>query len=101
MENRHQLALETGSKINQEIAAADDIEAGEGRILDQILTREHAHVPDRLANQITALNRLKIASHPFRTDSAHIARTEHPGPRPRDRRLTDVSPEDLDRNDPA
>ena len=54
IEQRQQLFLQLGTEIDQQVAAGEDIEFGEGRVGDDVLRGEHHHFADVLADAIAA-----------------------------------------------
>ena len=68
VQRRHHALLQDRAEINKKIAATDQIEVGEGRILGQILLGEDAHVADRFVDLVTTVEPHKKALQPFRRD---------------------------------
>ena len=57
VEKRQQLVLQFRLEIDEQIAAADQIELGEGRVLDQVLRREDHHLADVFLDPVTESSR--------------------------------------------
>ena len=97
MEHRDQLLLEDRLEINQDVAAADEIELRKGRVAGHVLLREDAHVADRLGDLIVLPLLGEVPPEPL---GRHVERDvlEVPAcPRALDRRLARVAREDLNR----
>ena len=52
MECGHRFLLQAWLKVDEQIAATDEIHAGEGRIADEILPREDDHIAKRLDHTV-------------------------------------------------
>lgn len=63
MEGAEHLLLKGALEVDQHIAAADQVDAQEGRILEQILAREHHHLAQRLAHLVAFANRDEMTLH--------------------------------------
>ncbi len=50
MEQRQKFSLRLGIEINQQIAAAQQIEFGKRRIFEHVMQREYHHLPDIFVN---------------------------------------------------
>src|SRR5258708_34974061 len=68
MENGERLLLQTRLKINQQIAATNQVQPREGRVVDKILPGEDDHLPQRLDDAIAAFFLDKKAAQSFRRD---------------------------------
>ena len=66
MKRSDHLALQIRAEINQDIPTADQIETGEGRVHEQVLAREDAHLTNRLNDLVAVLHALEKARLPFR-----------------------------------
>ena len=55
MEQRQQLLLQFGLEVDQQIAAAQQVEAGEGWVHHQVLRREDDHLADLVAHPIAVI----------------------------------------------
>ena len=66
MKQWDQFLLHLRGKIDQQVAATQDIQFGEGRIHDQVLLCKNHHFPDFFAYPVTALFFDKVAIHPLR-----------------------------------
>ena len=96
VEDRNDLLLQNGTEINQHIPATDQIHAGEGRIAEDILAREDAHVANRLGNLIALGNFVKKAA---QTNLGHLGRYAllvETGARPLDGTFAQVGTKNLD-----
>ncbi len=70
IKQRNDLFLQIATHIDQEIAATDEIEFGERRVLDQILLGKDQHVTDAFVNAVNAAVRIgrKKTRQPFPGD---------------------------------
>ena len=70
MEEGNEFLLQVAAHIDQEVAAADQIEFGEGRVFDHILPGKDHHVADAFVDAVGAAVRLsrEKARQPFRRD---------------------------------
>ena len=77
MEKWYQLALQARRKINQQVAAAQDIELGEWWIGDHVLVRENNGAAQVLADAVTALvGRGEVTTQTFGRDIPGNGRTK-------------------------
>src|SRR5687767_2660538 len=86
----HELSLHMRREVNEQIAAADQIETGKWRISRHVLSREHAKIANPLFNLKAVIGLVKIAPQAIRTDIGHFTRSIHAGPGSGDRWLADV-----------
>ena len=70
MKQRHEPVLQLRVQIDQQVAAGDQVELGEGRILDQVLHGEDGHLADVLADAIGAVVAGEVALQTLRRDIA-------------------------------
>ncbi len=68
MENGERLFLQTRLKINQQVAATNQVQPREGRVVDEILPGEDDHLPQRLDDAIAAFFLDKKPAQSFRRD---------------------------------
>ena len=66
-----QPALQRGVEVDQEIATAEDVEPGEGRVKHDIMLREKHHVADRFVHDQRASLHIEIARHVLRLHGGH------------------------------
>ena len=94
------LALKIRAKINQNIPTADQIDTGEGRVHDQVLAREDAHLTNRLNDLVAALRALEKSRLPFRGELGYWVFLVSSNARDCNAALAQVCAEDLngDRN---
>jgi len=52
MKQRNQFSLHLRGQINQQVAAAQNVQLGEGRVHDEILRRKDHHLADLLAHPV-------------------------------------------------
>ena len=96
MERRDDALLQLRLEINQKIAAAHKVDAGEGRVFDQVVCRKKAHFPNVFGNPIVAILLGKITLQPIRRHICNNRSCIQPGPRRRDRAVVDVGGKHLD-----
>ena len=97
VEQRNDLLLQVPAQVDQEVAAADQVQPGERRVLDEVLFRKDQHVPDDLLDAVGAaagFHREK-AREPFRGDVGCDAGRVDAGPGGGDRVGVDVRGEHL------
>ena len=70
VEDGQQPALQVGVEVDEEVAAGDEVQLGEGRVLDDILHGEDGHLADLLADAIHAVAASEVA---FQAGPADIA----------------------------
>ena len=97
VEDRQEPILERGAEIDHQVAAADEVHAGEWRIAGGVLFGEHAQVPDVLADLIEAVVVGEEPLQPPGGDVAFDAGGVPAGARLVDGRGADVGAEQLDR----
>src|SRR3989442_11656567 len=73
MESGERLLLQTRLKINQQVAATDEVHARERRVADEILPGEDDHLAQRLDDPVAAFLLDKKASQALRRDILHEA----------------------------
>src|SRR5439155_23494670 len=66
MKRRHDLFLQTGFEIDQQVAATDEVDARERRVAQEILSGENDDLPQRLGNPIAAVLLDKESPQPLR-----------------------------------
>ena len=59
MEQRNQLFLQICTHVNEQVAAANQIEPGERRVFGNVMFRKHQHVSNALVHAVTAAIRLQ------------------------------------------
>ena len=94
-EGEHPL-LKRRTHVNQYIAATDEIELGERRILAQVMPGKHAPLTDLLADLVAISHFHKEALQTLRGDIGHRGFRVCAGPCPVDGRRTDVGAENLE-----
>ena len=93
VENRQHLLLQRGIKINQHIAAGDQIDMGEGRILKQVLPGKHTGIPDALIDPVAVAGLGEKPPEPFRRHLILDAFRIDPRPGPFEHRFVDIRSE--------
>ena len=68
MESGHDFFLEKGPQVNEHIPATDQVQVGERRIGDEVLTCENTHVPNKFADLVATFGFDEEAAEPFRGD---------------------------------
>src|SRR5688500_20046646 len=89
-------ALRDVVEINQQIAAADQVQSRERRITRHILTREETEIADVLRNSVLAVVPDEKAREAFRRHLVQSIDRVDAGARLLQRRLADISAENLD-----
>ena len=97
MEDRHHLLLQHRPEVDEHVAAADEVEPRERRVLRQVLAREHAHFADRLRDLVAAIHLDEEPPEPIGADLGQTAFGVESRPRLLDRRVADVGAEYLNR----
>ena len=99
VKERDELLLEVRAEVDEEVAAADQIELGERRVLDQVVLREHEHVAEALVHAVGAAVGLEReeAGEALGADVGRDADRIQPGARDGDRAAVEVGREDLHR----
>ena len=97
MEDRDDLSLHGRPKIDQNIAATDRIDLGDGWILDQILLGKDAHRPQGVIDAVFTFGHGKEAVQALARDVLGNALRVYAGAGPLEGRLVDVRGQDLDR----
>ncbi len=97
VEQGNELLLQVSAHIDQEVAAADEVEPGEGRILDHVLLGKDQHVADALVDAVGAAAGLgrEEARQPLRRDVGGDAGRIEAGPGRGNGLAVDVGGEDL------
>ena len=68
MEDREQVPLQDSLEINQQVAAADEIQFAERRILEYIMLGKYDHLPDIVAYEVFVPLSRKVAGEPCDAD---------------------------------
>src|SRR5215813_13604127 len=68
MQQRQDLFLQDRLEVDQQVAATDQIHPREWWVGDDVLSREDAHVAERLANAVTSIRLRKEAAQSLRRD---------------------------------
>ena len=89
-------ALRDFVEIDQEIAAADQVQSRERRIARHVLTREEAEIADVLRNAVLTVLPDEETLEAFCRHLLHGIEGVHTRPRPLEGRLADIGPEHLD-----
>ena len=96
MDDAENFLLADRLQIDQKIAAAHQVDARKGRILENILSGEHHRIPDSSRNQILAVPPGKESIEPLRGNvERNVLRVDAPAS-DLDGVLVDVGTEDLD-----
>ncbi len=66
MKDGQNLSLQNRAQIDQNVAAADQIQPGEGWVLSQVVSSEHASFADLLADLVSCPNFREEALQPLR-----------------------------------
>src|SRR5687768_15123995 len=98
MEGRHDLLLQHWPKINQNVAATDEIELREGRILGHILLGENAHRADAFTDLEARIEPREEAPEPLGRNVVTDAFRVDSGTRAFEGQVADVGAEDLNGN---
>ncbi|GJE69431.1 hypothetical protein CHKEEEPN_0959 [Methylorubrum podarium] len=96
VEDRDDAALQLGVEIDQQVAAGDEVEAGEGRILDDAVLGEDAHLPHFLDDAVGVALPHEPAREPLGADVAHDRLGVAGRARRREGPAVEVGREDLD-----
>ena len=73
MKQRDQLLLQLGAQVNQQVTATDQVQLGKRRVFDDILFREHQHVPNALVHPVSVAFRLQCKK-PGQALGGHVVR---------------------------
>ena len=65
MKSRDQTVLQFHFQVDQHVAAAQQVETGEGRVLDRVLHREHHHLADLLFHPVARIVLDEETAQPF------------------------------------
>ncbi|OPY60663.1 MAG: hypothetical protein A4E57_04398 [Syntrophorhabdaceae bacterium PtaU1.Bin034] len=95
MEKGYDPVLKLGIHVDQDVPAREEIEAGKGRVLDEILYREDDLLPDVLLDPVAVVFPDEEAAEPLLAHVARDIRGVGAGPRPVHGLGIDVRPEDL------
>ena len=68
MESGNQPILQFRLQVDHQVAATDQVQLGEGRILDDVLDGEHHHLADFLLDPVAGIFLDEEATQPFRRD---------------------------------
>jgi hypothetical protein len=97
VQRREHPLLQLWTEVDEDVAAAHEIELGERRIARQIVLHERAAFADRLADPVAdALDAGEVACEPLRTDAACGGLGVNADPGVVDRLVRDIGPEQLD-----
>ena len=96
MERSEDPALSDIVEIDQEIAAADQVQSRERRIARHVLTREETEIANVLRNPVLAVLPDEKALEAFSRHLVQGIDGVHAGARLLQRRLADIGPENLD-----
>src|ERR1700723_1785 len=96
VENRNNPLLESGTQIDQNIPATDQVHARERRIVEYILPRENAYITNRFRNLISAGRFMKKAPQPNFRDLSRYGLFVKAGPRPLNGGFAKIGAENLD-----
>ena len=66
------LSLQLGVEVDEDVATADEVELGEGRIPREIMPHEHAEVADLLADAVAAFSPLEEPRKPLGADRFQV-----------------------------
>jgi hypothetical protein len=91
--------LQVGVEIDQQVAAGDQVELREGRVPDDVVRREDAHLAQFLGDDVGVALLVEPAREPLRRDVGGDRRRVAPDPRRRERPRVDVGGEDLHMGD--
>ena len=95
LEHGQHVLLKHGVEIDQEIAATDQVEPGEGRVPSDVVAGENALVPDGFGDLVALFDSGKEAPQPGRAGIGGNTFHIHARAGPLDRRLADVRAENL------
>ena len=96
MHDRQNFALQCGPKVDQHVAATDEIQPRERRVLRYVMPGENTRVPNDLRNLISAFRSGEEPRQPLRRDVRQRGVRVGAGPRLFDRRSADIGGENLD-----
>src|SRR5262245_66670743 len=96
MQQRQDLFLQNRLEVDQQIAATDQVHMRERRIGDDVLSREDAHVAERLADAVTSLRLDEEAAQSLRRDVLHDILRVEAGARYLNAPFVEVGDEHLD-----
>ena len=96
MEDPHHLLLQHRLQVDEEVAAAHQIEPGERRVLGQVLHREHDEVAHPPVDLVLPVAAGEVAGQPLLGDIGLDVGGVDPLPRLLDGRLVDIGAEHLD-----
>ncbi len=97
VEERQDLLLQRRLQVDEQVAAADQVDLGEGRIGQHVVPGEHAHVADRLADAVAAVHLREEAPQALRRDVVQDVLRVDARAGLVDDRSVQVGGEDLDR----
>src|ERR1700733_9408393 len=98
MKNRYNPSLQGLTQVNHHVAAAEQIHAGEGRVVEDVLRGKNAQIADSLANLVAAIGFVKKTAQPYRRHVRLDVFLVYRSPGALDRVLAQVGAKDLDRN---
>ncbi len=96
VEGREEPVLQFRLEVDEEVPAGEQVEPREGGVLDDVLDREHHHLPDLLLDPVPAFHLHEVAAQPLGPDVLHDVGRVDPGARGRDGVLVEVGRVDLD-----
>ena len=80
VKQRNQFLLHLRRQIDQQVAAAQDIQLGKGRVHDEVLRRKDHHLPDLFAHPVAALFLGEKPAQPLRRNvGGNVVRIRCPG----------------------
>lgn len=98
VQHREDAALQVGVEVDEHVAAADEVEPGEGGVAGEVVLDEDAQVAHALPDPVAALGRVEEAGQALARHIAHGGRRVDAGAGRVDRLGAQVRPEELDRD---
>src|SRR5437868_5988541 len=95
MKDRNDAALEQRAKIDQDVAATNEVQIREGRVHDYVLSRKDAHVANRLMDLVVAVDLSEESPKPLWGNVLADVFGVNPGPGFFDARIADIRRKDL------
>ena len=97
MEDRQHAVLQLETEIDQHVAATDEVQLREGRVLRHVLPGEDTEIANALLNLVLPLGLHEVEPQSFGRNVVRDAVEIDARPRDADRPLRDVRRENLDR----
>src|ERR1035438_1459622 len=98
MQDRQDLELQRGAKVDQYVATTDQVQPRERRVLGHVVPGKNAYVADALCNLVPAFRTGEEPRQSLRRDMRNFGVLIYAGAGFGDRRFADIGSENLERN---